>query len=134
MIETPTTKVSRTNSQTATDALTQLLRVSTQYEGLPSNSLRQEVVEAMRAKRTSLQGQGSWDGISEEAYNRLMRSIDPWRVVELSPVAQRAIFTFAPVYVVLLAVQQLLPKYFNVAYGIGVVVVLGPLFLQIVIG
>ena len=30
--------------------------------------------------------------------------------------------------------QQLLPKYFNVAYGIGVVVVLGPLFLQIVIG
>merc|ERR1711879_963886 len=123
-----------TNSQTAADALGQLYEVAAEYEGLPSNTLRQELVTAMRAKRNTLQAQNAWDGVSEEAYNRLMRSVDPWRVVELQPVAQQAIFKFAPVYVALLAVQQLVPKFFNVAYGAGVVLVLGPLFLQIVVG
>ena len=123
-----------TTSQATNDALNQLLEVSAEYEGLPSNALREELVNAMRAKRSTLQGEGSWDGISEEAYNRLMRSVDPWRVVELQPVAQRALFTFAPVYVALLALQQIVPKFFNVAYGVGVVIVLGPLFLQIVLG
>ena len=63
-----------------------------------------------------------------------MRVADPWRVVELAPVLQRSIYTFPFVYLLLTGVQQLVPKFFNVAYGIGAALVLGPLFLQIVIG
>ncbi|KAL1514808.1 hypothetical protein AB1Y20_003894 [Prymnesium parvum] len=122
------------DSPTASAALTQLLEVSSDYNGLPSDALREEVVNAMRAKRIELQRTGAWDGTSEESYNRLMRSVDPWRVVELQPVAQRTLFTFAPVYVAMLAVQQIAPKFFNAAYGVGAAVVLGPLFLQIVVG
>lgn len=122
------------NSQDATTALGGLLQTAREYEGLPSDAMREEVVNTMRAKRTTLQREGTWDGTSEEAYNRLMRAVDPWRVVELQPVAQRSIITFAPAYVALLAVQQLVPKFFNAAYGLAVVVVLGPLFLQIVVG
>mmetsp|Transcript_29351 Transcript_29351/g.75985 ORF Transcript_29351/g.75985 Transcript_29351/m.75985 type:complete len:135 (+) Transcript_29351:2-406(+) len=122
------------NSQAAADALGRLFEVADEYDGFTTTELRQELVIAMRAKRSSLQAQNAWDGVSEEAYNRLMRSVDPWRVVELQPVAQQAIFKFAPTYVALLAMQQVLPKYFNVAYGVGVAFVLGPLFLQIVVG
>lgn len=123
-----------TDSRSATAALTGLLDITREYEGLPSNKMKEEVVNAMRDKRTSLQQMNAWDGISEEAYNSLMRSVDPWRVVELEPIAQRTLFIFAPIYIGLLALQQVLPKYFNVAYGVAAALVLGPLFLQIVIG
>ena len=63
-----------------------------------------------------------------------MRTVDPWRVVELAPKLQGAIYTFPFAYVALLAVQQLVPKFFNVAYGVAAVAVMGPLFLQIVLG
>jgi len=123
-----------TDSQSASDALTKLLEVADEYEGLPSNELKKEIVIAMREKRSSLQRISKWDGIAEESYNRLMRSVDPWRVNELQPVAQRSVLLFAPAYVALLAVQQLVPKAFPFAYGGMVALVLGPLFLQIVIG
>ena len=88
-----------------TDALTRMLDVVQEYEGLSNAKLREEIVAAMRAKRTRLQGSPEWNGIPEEAYNRLMRQVDPWRVTELQPRFQGAIFGFVPVYVGLLAVR-----------------------------
>jgi len=123
-----------TTSESASEALTKLLETASEYEGLTSAQLKQEIVLTMREKRSSLQRAKKWDGISEESYNRLMRSVDPWRVTELQPVAQTSVLAFAPAYVVLLVVQQLVPKVFPVAYGAMVVLVLGPLFLQIVTG
>ena len=90
----------------------------------------------MRNKRRVLQQGGDkvWDGISEERYNLLMRKVDPWRVTELEPVFQGSIYKFPFAYLGLLAVQQFVPKAFNVAYAAAAALVLGPLLLQIVIG
>ena len=118
-----------------TAALQQLTELVDSYGGLPTSEQTEQLVTAMRRKRSSLQGDDKrWNGITEEAYNRLMRVADPWRVVELAPQLQRAIYTFPLAYVALLAVQQLVPQFFKVAYGVGAVLVLGPLFLQIVLG
>lgn len=122
-------------SQEVTEALTRLLEISDQYEGLPSTALKDELVSVMRAKRSALSGnKNGWDGISEEAYNRLMRSADPWRVSELQPVASTSMLTFIPAYIALLVAQQLVPKAFPVAYAGMAALVLGPLVLQIVVG
>ena len=59
---------------------------------------------------------------------------DPRRVVELQPIAQGSVLAFVPVYAILLVVQQLLPKVFNVAYAVGAAVLLGPIFFQLVFG
>ena len=116
-------------------ALNQLRDVISAYGGLPTQQETERLVDAMRAKRSKLQGDDKrWNGITEEAYNGLMRVADPWRVVELEPKLKGAIYTFPPVYLVLLAVQQLLPKFFQPAYGLGVLLVIGPLFFQIVLG
>ena len=117
------------------NALGDLLEVVEEYEGLPTDALVKEVVDGMRRKRSSLQGNSKeWNGITEEAYNRLMRKVDPWRETELQPVFQRSVYGLAPAYLGLLAVQRFVPKAFPVAYGGAVALVLGPLFLQIVIG
>ena len=116
-------------------ALNQLRDVISAYGGLPTQQETERLVDAMRAKRSKLQGDDKrWNGITEEAYNRLMRVADPWRVVELQPKLAQAIYTFPLAYVALLAVQQFVPKFFNVAYGVGAAFVLLPLFLQIVLG
>ena len=47
---------------------------------------------------------------------------------------QRSFLAFAPVYLGLLAVQQLVPKLFFLAYAGGVVVVFAPVFLQLIFG
>ena len=105
------------------------------YGGLPTQELTEKLVAVMRAKRTSVQGDSKvWNGIPEEEYNRLMRSIDPWRVTELAPALQRSIYTFPLAYIALLAVQQLVPKAFQVAYGAAAAIVLGPLLFQIIVG
>ena len=116
-------------------ALNQLRDVISAYGGLPTQQETERLVDAMRAKRSKLQGDDKrWNGITEEAYNGLMRVADPWRVVELQPKLAQAIYTFPLAYVALLAVQQFVPKFFNVAYGVGAAFVLLPLFLQIVLG
>ena len=60
--------------------------------------------------------------------------MDPWRVVEILPLAQYSFLAFPVVYLGLLAVQQFLPKLFLLAYAGGVVVVFAPVFLQLVFG
>jgi len=115
-----------------TASLEKLLGVVDEYQGLPSEALTKELVQAMRQKRSSA-GQ-AWNGITEEAYNGLMRKIDPWRVTEIQPVFQYSLLAFVPVYVVLLAVQQIVPKAFNAAYAAGAALVLGPLLFQIIVG
>ena len=121
-------------SEAIATALGELLEVVEEYEGLPTDALVKEIVGGMRTKRSRLLGSQEWNGITEEAYNRLMRKVDPWRETELQPVFQRSIYGLAPAYLVLLAVQRFVPKSFPLAYGVAVAVVLGPLFLQIVIG
>ena len=120
-----------------TAAFNQLNELVDSYAGLSSQDDTQQLVELMRQKRSSLQGDDKkWNGITEEAYNGLMRSVDPWRVVELAPKLQGAIYTYPFVYIALLGVQQFKPvsKYFNIAYGVAVALVLGPLFFQIILG
>ena len=120
-----------------TAAFNQLQNLVDSYAGLPSQEQTQQLVELMRQKRSSLQGDDKkWNGITEEAYNGLMRTADPWRVVELAPRLQGAIFIYPFVYLALLGVQQFKPvsKYFNIAYGVAATFVLGPLLFQILVG
>jgi hypothetical protein len=125
---------SASGSEEISAVLGQLLDLVEENEGLPTDALTRELVGTMRAKRSGLQGGKDWDGITEEAYNRLMRKVDPWRVTELEPVFQRSIIAYIPAYIALLVVQQLVPKVFNVAYAAAVAIVLGPLLAQIIIG
>ncbi len=117
-----------------TDALTNLANVLDDYEGLPNQRMKEELVVKMREKRSALLGGEVWNGIPEEAYNRLMRKVDAWRVTELQPIFQGSIIGYLPVYIVLLGVQQLLPKFFPPAYAAGAALLLGPLFFQIIVG
>ena len=55
-----------------------------------------------------------------------MRVVDPWRVVELRPIAQSSVFVFPIVYSALLAVQQL-PGLGR--HAAGAALVFGPLLL-----
>lgn len=113
-------------------SLEKLLGVVEDFGGVPTQELTETLVKAMRTKRS---GAGeAWNGITEEAYNRLMRSVDPWRVTELRGPLQTAIYSFPFVYAGLLAVQQFVPKFFQVAYGVGAALVLGPLLFQIIVG
>lgn len=118
-----------------TDALERLLNLVEDYGGLPTQDLTTQLVGVMRSKRTSLQGKSDvWNGIPEEAYNKLMRSIDPWRTTELEPALARSIYTFPFAYAALLVVQQVLPKAFRLAYGGAAFLVLGPLLFSIIVG
>jgi hypothetical protein len=81
----------------ATAALTAALGLVQEYEGLPSPELQQELVSTMRKKRGALQGGGAWGSVAEEAYNRLMREVDPWRVTELEPLFGGAVLGLLPV-------------------------------------
>ena len=113
-------------------SLEKLLGVVEDFGGVPTQQLTENLVTAMRTKRS---GAGeAWNGITEEAYNRLMRSVDPWRVTELRGPLQTAIYSFPFVYAGLLAVQQFVPKFFQVAYGVAAALVLGPLLFQIIVG
>ena len=120
-----------------TAAFTRLRDVVDGYGGMPSQERTEQLVNRMRQKRSALQGDDKkWNGITEEAYNGLMRAADPWRVVELAPRLQGAIYTFPFVYLALLGVQQFKPvsKFFNQAYGVAAALVLGPLLFQILVG
>jgi len=117
----------------ASAALDRLLELAQDYSGMPSTALRTEVMTSIRARRAQLQG-GVWDGALEEKYLRIQRSVDPWRVTELNSPAQGATLLFGPVYVGLLAAQQLVPKLFTAAYSGAVLVVFGPLLFQILFG
>lgn len=125
-----------TGGQSTEAALDRLLAISQDYGGMPSDALRKELVELMRKKRDALKGVGTeaWSGVEEEEYQRVMRIVDPWRVVEILPLAQYSFLAFPVVYLGLLAVQQFLPKLFLLAYAGGVVVVFAPVFLQLVFG
>ena len=125
-----------TGGQSTEAALDRLLAISQDYGGMPSDALRKELVELMRKKRDALKGVGTeaWSGVEEEEYQRVMRIVDPWRVVEILPLAQDSFLAFPLVYLGLLAVQQFLPKLFLLAYAGGVVVVFAPVFLQLVFG
>ena len=125
-----------TGGQSTEAALERLLAISQDYGGMPSDALRKELVELMRKKRDALKGVGTeaWSGVEEEEYQRVMRIVDPWRVVEILPLAQYSFLAFPLVYLGLLAVQQFLPKLFLLAYAGGVVVVFAPVFLQLVFG
>ena len=125
-----------TGGQSTEAALDRLLAISQDYGGMPSDALRKELVELMRKKRDALKGVGTeaWSGVEEEEYQRVMRIVDPWRVVEILPLAQYSFLAFPLVYLGLLAVQQFLPKLFLLAYAGGVVVVFAPVFLQLVFG
>ena len=103
---------------------------------MPTDQLRAEVVNAMRTKRDVLRGGGKdvWGGILEEKYQRVMRVVDPWRVVEIQPIAQTSVVAFAPVYIALIAVQQFAPKIFPPAYGAGAALVFAPLLFQLIFG
>jgi hypothetical protein len=85
-----------TGNEAINDALERLLNVVTDYGGLPTPQLTEELVVAMRDKRTTAQQQGDkvWNGITEESYNRLMRRVDPWRTIELQPALARSIYSF----------------------------------------
>ena len=122
------------NTDEITAALENLRGIVEEYEGLPTKALTEELVASMRSKRSSLQGTPTWNGIPEEAYNGLMRKIDPWRTVELAPKLQYSIYASAPAYMVLIAVQQLVPKVFPIAYAGMAIAVLGPLVAQILVG
>ena len=125
-----------TGGQSTEAALDRLLAISQDYGGMPTDALRKELVELMRKKRDALKGVGTeaWSGVEEEEYQRVMRIVDPWRVVEILPLAQYSFLAFPVVYLGLLAVQQFLPKLFLLAYAGGVVVVFAPVFLQLVFG
>jgi len=90
------------DSSTVVAAINRLLEVSSEYGGMPSDALRKDLVEKVRAKRGALKSSGGWDegsyGEKEEQYLRLQRVVDPWRVVELQGFAQYAVIGFAPVY------------------------------------
>ena len=120
------------SSDDITTSLENLLGVVEDFGGIPTQELTEQLVVAMRQKRS---GAGeAWNGVTEEAYNRLMRTVDPWRVTELRGPLQTAIYSFPLVYAALLAVQQFSPKFFQVAYGVGAFFVLGPLLYQIIAG
>jgi len=126
-----------TSTDDANAALQELLELAESFGGLPTQEATETLVKAMRAKRTALQAAGGevWNGITEESYNRLMRSVDPWRVTELRPIAQNAVYGFPFLYIALLAVQQLLPATtFTLAYAVAATLLLGPLLAQIIIG
>ena len=125
-----------TGGQSTDTALERLLTISEDYGGMPTDQLRKEVVELMRKKRDALRSAGKeqWGGVEEEAYQRVMRVVDPWRVVELQPIAQVSVLAFVPVYAALLGVQQFVPKLFAPAYALGAVLVFGPLVLQLAFG
>merc|ERR1712217_896228 len=73
----------------------------------------------------------AWGDNAEREYWRLMRAADPYRVNELRPSMEQALFLYPPVYIALTALNQLGPKkYFAPAYAAGVAVTLGPVFLQ----
>jgi len=124
------------DNEAATAALQRLLDIVDDNGGVPSTPAVEELVTIMRKKRTELQAAGDnrWNGISEERYNSLVRSIDPWRVTELQPFFQGSIYKFPIAYIALIAVQQFAPKVFNVAYAGVAALVLGPFLLQIIIG
>ena len=125
-----------TGGKSTEAALDAILAISQDYGGMPSDELRKEVVELMRKKRDALKAvsKEAWSGVEEEEYQRVMRVVDPWRVVEILPLAQYSFLAFAPVYFGLLAVQQFLPKLFVPAYAGGVVVVFAPVLLQLLFG
>lgn len=122
------------DTDSITASLEKLRDILEENDGLQGQALTEELVNAMRAKRSSLSGSTVWNGIPEEAYNSLMRKVDPWRVTELAPKLQYSIIASAPAYVALIAVQQLVPKVFPVAYAGAVAIVIGPLFVQIIGG
>ena len=125
-----------TGGKSTEAALDRILAISLDYGGMPSDELRKEVVELMRKKRDALKAvsKEAWSGVEEEEYQRVMRIVDPWRVVEILPLAQYSFLAFAPVYLGLLAVQQFLPKLFVPAYAGGVAVVFAPVLLQLLFG
>ena len=122
------------DTDSITASLEKLRDIVDEYDGLQGPALTEELVNVMRTKRSSLQGTTVWNGIPEEAYNSLMRKVDPWRVTELAPKFQYSIYASAPAYLALIAVQQLAPKIFPVAYAGAAALVLGPLVAQIIIG
>ena len=80
--------------------LGKILDVAENYDGIPSKQLKEELIGTLRTKRSALLGDTQeWGGVPEEAYNRVVRAVDPWRVIELQPVFQTSILLFAPVYV-----------------------------------
>ncbi len=126
--------LSAADSSSVLEQINNILELATDYGGMPTTAYREELVRALLAKRGELRASGGWDNEKEEQYLRVQRTVDPWRVVQLESSASGAVFAFAPAYVGLLAVQQLVPKLFNVAYAGAVLLLFGPLLFQILFG
>jgi hypothetical protein len=103
------------------DGLKQLGQLAEEYGGLADRT--DDTVQKLRTLKSS----PMWSEEVEGAYRDAMRSIDPFRVVAVRPAMQASVYLYAPVYVALLGVQQVLPKFFGPAYAAAALVLLGPI-------
>ncbi|KAG8465366.1 hypothetical protein KFE25_002673 [Diacronema lutheri] len=107
-------------------ALTQLGDLADEYGGLADRQA--EVVQKLRTIKSS----ALWSEQVDIAYRDTMRSIDPFRVVAVRPALQATVYAYGPVYVALLVVQQVLPKFFAPAYAGAALLLFGPIAFALV--
>lgn len=112
------------NAESGTElvkGLTQLGDLADEYGGLADR--QEDVVQKVRTVKTS----ALWSAEVDAAYRDAMRSIDPFRIVAVKPAVQTAVYAYAPIYVGLIGVQQVLPKFFPPAYAAAALVIFGPI-------
>ena len=107
------------------EGLGQVGQLADEYGGLGDR--KEDVVQKLRTLKSS----PLWNDDVQTVYSDAMRSIDPFRVVAVRPAMQATAYLFAPTYVALLGVQQVLPKFFGPAYAVAALVLFGPIALAI---
>jgi hypothetical protein len=107
------------------DGLGQVGQLAEEYGGLGDR--KEDVVQKLRTLKSS----ALWDDDVQTVYRDAMRNIDPFRVVAVRPAMQTTAYLFAPAYVALIGVQQVLPKFFGPAYAFAALVLFGPIALAI---
>lgn len=107
------------------DGLGQVGQLAEEYGGLGDR--KEDIVQKLRTLKSS----ALWDDDVKVVYRDAMRSIDPFRVVAVLPAIQASAYLFAPAYVGLIGVQQVLPKFFGPAYAAAALLLFGPIALAL---
>lgn len=113
------------NSPELARGLSDLGALAEEYGGLGTTT--GDVVSKLR----TLRGSELFNAEVEVAYRDAMREIDPFRVVAVKPALQASVYAYGPLYIVLLAVQQLLPKFFLPAYFAAAALAFAPIILAV---
>eukprot|EP00980_Cylindrotheca_fusiformis_P008133 scaffold1727_cov133-Cylindrotheca_fusiformis.AAC.36 len=95
---------------------------------LLTESEKERLVAAAADSRRAGITQGQWDENIENAFQELRGKLDPFHMTELSGFLQFVPVYGAILYLAVLAVQQFLRDLFPIAYGVGILAFLIPIF------